>query len=1270
MENFERLRERPSELQAEVALAPGPVGDETDGIVDPTGSLLPVVGLGGSQGALASLQTFFNSLPPDTGMAYVVVVHLSPEHESIMSTILQRHTTMPVTQVRHPEKLVANRVYVIPPGKHLLMREGVLQPVDFDRPRGSRVAVDLFFRALAETHGTSATAIVLSGGDGDGASGLKRVKERGGLTIAQDPTEAEAEGMPRSAIATGMVDWVLPVAEIPQRLISYRDNRRKIQLPPVDTSGISDSKLLQQDKDEACLRDILSFLRTRSGHDFSYYKRATILRRIGRRMQVSGTETLEEYLAYLRTHPGESGALLQDLLISVTNFFRDRESFVALESEIPRLFADKTEADQVRVWVPACASGEEAYSIAILLCEQAAKMESPPQIQVFATDLDNSAIEFAREGRFPHNISADVSEDRLRMYFSKEPGGYRVRRNVREIVLFAMHDLLKDSPFSRLDLISCRNLLIYLRREAQTRVFDIFHFALIGNGRLFLGSSESGEEVSAMFRQDDKKHRIYTRRTVPRVGLTVPSGAATLNFAYKSGLGIPGIVRVPEPRIDPSPLINPARPEGSGRHSWGETHFQLLERLAPPSILVSRGHDVLHISESAGKYLRITGGEPAMNLLRVIRPELRTELRAALFLAVKSQQAVRIANAPLTIDGTPVSVEITVEYLADVGPEFLLVLFRERAESSPALRIAPGVADPEEAEIVHHLEEELDLMRANWRDTVEQYEASTEELKASNEELQAMNEELRSATEELETGREELQSINEEIITINQELKSKVEELSRANSDLQNLMASTKIATIFLDRKLRIARFTPSTSGLFNFISTDIGRPLSDLTHRLDYTQITADADRVLESLAPVEREVRNTEGRWFLARMFPYRTTEDVIAGVVITLVDITERKQVEDSRKWLSAIVESANDAIVSFDMDGRVISWNRGAERVFGFTAAEMVGESMDALVPADHRQEKLQTLEKLRQGEEIPQYDTIRRTKAGTLIDVTVSASVMKNEAGEIVGATAIVLDISDRKRAVEELRQARDELEQRVQERTAELSRRVAQLSQLGSDLTLIEQRERDRMARVLHDELQQLLVAAKMKLEAYEDDGNQEVEGRRAATARAVSLIDEALVNSRSLAVELSPPILADGLGKALEWLCHTWIRDNYDLEVHSEIDTDADASGEDTKLLGFLAVRELLFNVVKHGKVSEAWVTMRAVGESLEIVIRDHGLGFDSTQLHRGSGSGFGLVGLRERLELLGGSLELDSVPNGGVTATVRVPRMLSEETATTEKS
>jgi two-component system CheB/CheR fusion protein len=891
------------------------LGEAIDNIVPTYGyQLVPMIGLGGSAGAIPALQAFFNAMPSESGMVFVVVLHLSPDHASSLVDMIRKWTKMRVLQAEDGAKAEANTIYVIPPAKHLIAANGHFRLTDLDREHGRRMAVDLFFRSLADTHGPHAAAIVLSGADGDGMVGIKRIKERGGLTIAQDPEEAQHEAMPRMAISTAMVDWVLQTSQMPDRILQYFASEKRLELPPEEAPPPVLAPPAEASESENALREILAFLRSRTGRDFSCYKRATILRRISRRMQVNGLKDMVSYLVFLRTHPGEAGALLKDLLISVTNFFRDRDAFAALEARLPQLFAGKTQGDNIRVWVPACASGEEAYSIAMMLIEHARTLDLPPSIQVFACDLDDDAIQTARTGVFPDAIAADVSESRLRRFFVKEHRGYRIRREVREVVLFAVHDLLKDPPFSRLDLISCRNLLIYLNREAQTRVFEIFHFALKQDGLLFLGLSESIDDGNALFAILDKKNRIYGRKSAARVGLPVPSGPSTLlvrqieqQLAREHATASAPIVVPPSGFSQTASLAlagaRAAIAKEEERVSWSELHFKLIERFGPPSVLIDREYNIQHLSESSGRFLQMGGGQPSTNLLELIHPALRVELRAALFRAVQSGETSEAFRVPIEVDGKPCEVDIAVSPAKDLAPDFLLVAFDLHGSAAGTLKEAvPSAPEP----IIRHLERELEQMKSHLRDTVEQYEASTEELKASNEELQAMNEELRSATEELETSREELQSINEELTTVNQELKGKVDELAQANSDLQNLMGATAIATLFLDRNMRIMRFTNSAAPIFNLIPGDIGRPISDLQRRIDYPEMAADAERVISTLAPVEREVAGSPDRFYLARMLPYRTMDDRIAGVVLTFVDITERQRViEELTRFNNAAV-----------------------------------------------------------------------------------------------------------------------------------------------------------------------------------------------------------------------------------------------------------------------------------------------------------------------------------------------------------------------------
>ena len=978
--------------------------------------LTPVVGLGGSAGSIQALRTFFEHMPADSGLAFVVVVHLSPEHESSLASLLQNTTRMPVVQATEPVEVEPDHVYVIAPAKSLSMEDGHLRLFDLEPRRGKHVVVDLFFRALADTHGPNSVAIVLSGADGDGAIGLKRMKERGGLTVAQEPGEAEYDGMPRAAVATGMVDWVLPVAEMPTRLVEFHRRRSRLRLPaehepPRDTRA----------EDETSLREVLAFQRARTGRDFAYYKRATVLRRLSRRMQVNGVDDLPSYLDFLRTHPSESTSLLQDLLISVTNFFRDRDSFDALERQIPRLFRDKTASDQVRVWVAGCATGEEAYSVAMLLAEHAAKLDQRPAVQIFATDLDEVSIRSARDGLYPDTISADVSQGRLRAFFNKEPHGYRVRRELRETVLFAPHDLLKDSPFSRVDLVTCRNLLIYLNRDAQNRAFDIFHFALRHAGLLFLGTSESAEGSGQLFSPLDKKHRLYSRRPIARSSPpSLFSGTSLLALSMNAP-----ILSLANPRalLAPAPSPPAAPPSGDRPDlTWSEVHFRLLESFAPPSLIVDSESNIVHLSENAGRFLRFGSGEPSVNLLRSVDPLLRLELRTALFRARQSAETVEIASVPTEMDGQKRLINLRVRPAQDLAPGYLLVVFEEAGAASPDVPTRVK-ADP----LVLDLERELEQIKQQQRESVEQFEASSEELKASNEELQAMNEELRSATEELETSREELQSINEELVTVNHELKGNIDELGRANSDLQNLMASTNIATVFLDRELYIKRFTPSAVTIFNLIPADVGRPLSDLRGTLDYDALAVDAARVLESLTFIEREIRATDGRHFLARLLPYRTTDDHIVGVGLTFIDITARKLAEEGRleseSRLASFVRQATVPVAETDLTGRYTMVNQPYCQLTGRTEAELLGRRYTEISHPDDLPGNVEPFERLVRDGTPFEIEKRYLRPDGSAVWVHNSVSLLRDTDGQPASCVSVTVDINERKLAEAALRRS-------------------------------------------------------------------------------------------------------------------------------------------------------------------------------------------------------------------------------------------------------
>ncbi|HUI98064.1 MAG TPA: chemotaxis protein CheB [Xanthobacteraceae bacterium] len=830
-----------------------------------------IVGIGASAGGLQALQTFFEVLPADTGASFVVVVHLDPQSHSELAAILATRTRMPVLQVEDTEPIEANRVYVISPDRRLHLSDHEISSAVFDEPRGHRAPIDLFFRSLAEQHGDG-FAVIMSGAGADGAIGVKAVKEAGGIILVQDPTEADYPSMPRAAIATGIADFVLPVRELAASLVELIHNK--------ETAGINEMRSI----DEEALRRLLAHVRVRTGHDFSKYKRSTVLRRVARRLQVTRSEDLEAYYEFLRDNPDEAQALLGDLLISVTTFFRDSDAFEALKSVVvPHLFEGKDPTDTIRVWVPGCATGEEAYSVAVILLEHSSRHDVRPGIQVFGSDLDARALALAREGLYPAAIEADVSEERLRRFFAREGDHYRVRRELRDVVLFAGHSLLKDPPFSRIDLISCRNVLIYLDRELQQQVCSTFHYALNPGGYLLLGSSEAADNPPGLFRTIDRKYRIF--QSAAQAG-----DKPRLLPRLLGGLGAHEL---------PGPLARPVTP--GAVLSEAAAHRSAIEKVAPPSVLVDATHRVVHLSDNAGRYLQPSGGPLSGDVVDLARPELRFELRSALHRAFELRQSTLSLPILVRFNGSPHRVHLHVKPAGDEAEgqsRYAVVLFIE----GEAVETAAGTPEQRATdETVRRLSEELQLTQARLRTTREESETANEELRAANEELQSINEEYRSTSEELETSKEELQSINEELRTVNSELKLKLDAVSRAHSDLQNLMAATDFGTLFLDSSLRIKRFTDQVTELFRITPTDEGRPVSDFAHQLEYDDLVKDAEAVLSHLAPIKREIHSRNDRWYEVRLRPYRTVDDKIDGVVITFVDVTERRAGEQRQQVL---------------------------------------------------------------------------------------------------------------------------------------------------------------------------------------------------------------------------------------------------------------------------------------------------------------------------------------------------------------------------------
>lgn len=831
-----------------------------------------VAGIGASAGGMEALTEFFEHVPAHTGLAYLIMLHLSPDLDISLADVLGKVAKLPVTLVAGSQTIAPDHIYILPAAGHVEIEKGRVSAFAHVASEDRRAPVDVFFRMLAESYKERSVAVILSGTGANGSMGLKRIKEYGGATFVQNPREAAFNEMPRNAIATELVDNILPVAQIPANLLSYRRG--------LGTVAITVEPETRPPDQQQALREVFTQLRMRTGHDFSNYKRPTLMRRIERRINVLNLPNLPAYVAYMREHPGETQALLKNLLISVTNFFRDSRAFLAIEQEIlPLLMKGKSQEHTLRIWVAGCATGEEAYSLAMLCAEKTSGILDAPKVQIFATDIDEAAISIAREGKYNLNDAVDVSPERLRRFFTRDGDEYRVRREIREMVLFARHNVLKDPPFSQLDLVTCRNMLIYLNQTAQERAMETFHFALKPGAYLWLGMSETVDGSSDLYVNVSRENHLYQSRQVSSRSYPVPET-------------IPQFI--PEKRSVAQPVAEMEARSGV-RMSFGDLHQQLLEQYAPPSIIVNEEYEILHLTERAGRYLQIAGGEPSKNLLKLIRPELRLELRTAFYQAVQQQTNVEARTLKIRMEDRTETITIHVRPVLrerDPARGFILVLFQQVGEASDHEGVLTSV-EP----MARHLEEELIRVKAQLRTSNEQHEVQAEELKASNEELQAINEELRSAAEELETSKEELQSINEELTTINQELKVKVDEISLTSNNLQNLINSTNMATLFLDRSFRVNLFTPSTREIFNLIPADFGRPLSDITNRLDYAHLQEDAELVLSKLQTVEREVRSTDGRVFIMRILPYRTAEDRINGVVLTFVDITGPKAAEEA-------------------------------------------------------------------------------------------------------------------------------------------------------------------------------------------------------------------------------------------------------------------------------------------------------------------------------------------------------------------------------------
>jgi two-component system, chemotaxis family, CheB/CheR fusion protein len=969
----------------------------------------PIIGIGTSAGGIEALQKLLPAVLADSGLGYVVIMHLSPEHESALAEILSRSAKLHVTTIENGVAVEPNHVYVAPPNSTVTMNKGKLSLSKADGPRALMpTSIDTFLVSLAEDQGENAACVILSGVGSDGTLGLRAIKEHGGLTLAQ--AHAEYEGMMRSAVSTGLVDFVLPAEQMAAKLVDHFRHLDVVIAKKGPDGAIKETT--------DYLAQICAVLRARTGHDFSGYKDKTMIRRVQRRMQVLQVDEVPQFLERLRKEPHEADLLFQDLLIGVTSFFRDAEAFRSLEKDvIPRLFEGKGADDSVRVWVPGCSTGEEAYSIAILLRECAPKSHAAPKLQIFGSDIDERALEIARVGRYPATIARDVSIARLDKYFHREDGTYRTSNDIRSICLFAYHDLLRDAPFSKLDLISCRNLLIYLGPELQSRVIPLFHYALREGGYLFLGSSENVTRHTRLFGEIDKPHRIFRRRPqadrrLPEFPLTTPDAAVAKS--------------VPLPRL--------ARRDDTLQ---AMVERQLLERYAPAYVIIDAEGDVLFASGRTGRYLELPAGAPTNNLIAMARRGLRLDLRSAVHRAVSRGESVVQRKLTVGTNGGRLTLDLFVQPLRQgSGADALyMVVFQDLGEIKPAPDgdpVEPGEAM--ESANVRQLEAELKTTKERLQTSTEELESANEELKSRNEELSSMNEELQSANEELETSKEELQSINEELQTVNTELHVRVDELSHANSDIANLLESTQIATIFLDRELRVKSFTPAAKDVFHLVESDTGRPIAHVRARFKLDAVEEDAARVLRTLASIERQVESDDGQQrYVMRMLPYRTIDNVIAGVVMTFMNATE---VTTAEARINKLASDLRDGVASLETlldlvpvgiimvespDARQAHVNRYGSRLLGSIENNTVMREIDLplrLFVNEHEMpaEEQPLQRAIRTGESVRDVEARLLRSDGSALRVLISATPLFDDEERPRGAIAAIVDVSQRNSA--------------------------------------------------------------------------------------------------------------------------------------------------------------------------------------------------------------------------------------------------------------
>ena len=1304
-----------------------------------------IVGVGASAGGLEAIEQFFDHMAADSGLAFVVVQHLSPDFKSMMNELLARHTKMRIHRIEHEMEIEANTIYLIPPKKNLVVSNGKLILADHEPSQTLNLPIDIFFRSLAQDVGERAIGVVLSGTGSDGSRGVREIHEAGGLVVVQDEDSAKFDGMPRAAIATGLADFELPPHAMPEVLLNY------LRHPLVALTEDSKVNPLTQ---EGGLSEIFALLRAKYGIDFTYYKTSTVQRRIERRITISRVADLSEYIHRLNTDESELNLLYSDLLIGVTEFFRDGPAFERMEKEVvPEIIANVSLDKTIRVWAPGCATGEEAYSLAILLHEEAERSGKTLDIKVFATDVHHGALNRAGAGIFNEASIANVTPARVGRYFTKTDGAYQITQTIRQMVIFANHNLVKDPPFTKIDLVTCRNVLIYLQPLAQRKILSMFHFALRTGAVLFLGPSESVNDLSDEFDAIDNRWRIFRKRRDVRL-------ADTTRLPLTPALSVPALVprQVVEPFATKQDTV------------LQRIYEAVMARHAPPGLLVNDKRELVHVFGDARRYLQVPEGQVTVDLMKMVEGDLRLAISSSTHRAMKENEPVVYNNVRMQGANGDENVKLTVEPLTDrrSNSKFLLICLEPIQDLSVPQTVETQFdARAESSERIVVLERELQYSKEHLQTTIE-------ELETSNEELQSTNEELVAANEELQSTNEELHSVNEELYTVNSEHQRKIEELTQMTYDMNNLLRSTEIGTVFVDRDLHIRKFTPAIADEINLLPQDIGRPIEHISHNIDLgKQGLLDLTRdVLAGGEPIEREVHNRHGTPLLMRIFPYRIDSGEIAGVVLSLVnisvitevqaklraseerlnlalrsagvgtwdwsvgedvvvwddylhplfglksgefggtyqsfadivhpddrarvqsevtasvvqdaaydtvfrvvwpddsvhsihakgkvyrddegqpvrmtgvcwDVTEQAHAEETQSRLAAIVQSSDDAIMGWSLDGHITSWNNAAERLYGFAPDEIIGRPASLLIPADRESEWPDILSKVSEGRSIQRYRTERRRKDGNTVEISTTISPIEDGQGHITGVSVISRDVTARVQMERDIINANMKLKQTNEE--------LAQFAYVAShDL-----REPLRTIRSFCE-----LLADNYKGQ-FDEQADRWIDFTIGGVHRMQALIDDLLTYSR--VDSKAQPAESTDLNKVVDNVLanvNTSIVESGANVTHDELPTIHVESTQMTQLL-----QNLISNAIKYRGDEQPQIHISAeekLGEWI-FAVRDNGIGIKPEfhdkvfelfkRLHprdEFSGTGIGLAICRKIVQRHNGRIWVESEPDSGST-------------------